>query len=369
MCTWLAITWWKDGKPSLVGALTGAVAGLACITPAAGYVPTWAAFIFGLLAGSGCYFAVRFKDYMKWDDALDVWACHGVGGVLGTILLGVFALKSVNPAGADGLIAGNWSFFGWQVLATVVIAAYAFVATFLILKLINAFGSIRVPDSRRAAGAGRGRARARPRTTSREVRRRRRPRGAAGARGTTGRAGPKGAAPPVRTYGAGRRPVRPRRARGRRDAPSDHAGAAESVPAGLLRPGTPAAPSALSQRSSSPTRNPTSLPSSSVSTRCLPDARAAPRNQRATLTPVTRASGTVEALADERLEDDPAVGESRDPVALDPAVGVRGASVRGRLEGDDPLLPSQRDVVAQGVGALLGLRRRTGASRRRRRRP
>ena len=75
----------------------------------AGYVPTWSAFVFGLLAGSGCYFAVRFKDYMKWDDALDVWACHGVGGVIGTILLGVFALKSVNPAGADGLIAGNWT--------------------------------------------------------------------------------------------------------------------------------------------------------------------------------------------------------------------------------------------------------------------
>ena len=147
MCTWLAITWWKDGKPSLVGALTGAVAGLACITPAAGYVPTWSAFIFGLLAGAGCYFAVVLKEKMKWDDALDVWACHGVGGVIGTILLGVFALKTVNPAGADGLIAGNWSFFGWQVLATVVIAAYAFGATYLILKLINAFGSIRVPDS------------------------------------------------------------------------------------------------------------------------------------------------------------------------------------------------------------------------------
>ena len=156
MCTWLAITWWKDGKPSLVGALTGAVAGLACVTPAAGYVPTWSAFVFGLLGGSGCYFAVRFKDFMKWDDALDVWACHGVGGVLGTILLGVFALKSVNPAGADGLIAGNWSFFGWQVLATVVIAAYAFVATFLILKLINAFGSIRVPDSVELQGLDEG---------------------------------------------------------------------------------------------------------------------------------------------------------------------------------------------------------------------
>ena len=152
MCTWLAITWWKDGKPSLVGALTGAVAGLACITPAAGYVPTWAAFVFGLLAGSACYFAVIFKQKMDWDDALDVWACHGVGGLLGTILLGVFALKTVNPAGADGLITGNWSFFGWQVLATVVIASYAFVVTFLILKLINAFGSIRVPDAMQLQG-------------------------------------------------------------------------------------------------------------------------------------------------------------------------------------------------------------------------
>jgi ammonia channel protein AmtB len=96
---------------------------------------------------SVCYFAVIFKEWMKWDDALDVWAAHGVGGFMGTILLGVFALKSVNPAGADGLITGNWSFFGWQVLATVVVAAYAFVATYLILKLINMFGSIRVPDA------------------------------------------------------------------------------------------------------------------------------------------------------------------------------------------------------------------------------
>jgi Amt family ammonium transporter len=127
MCTWLALTWWKDGKPSLVGALTGAIAGLACVTPCAGYIPTWAAFVVGLLAGSVCHYAVIFKDKMQWDDALDVWA-------------------------ARGLIAGNWTFFGWQVLATVVIAAYAFVATFLILKLIGLFGSIRVPDAAELKG-------------------------------------------------------------------------------------------------------------------------------------------------------------------------------------------------------------------------
>jgi Amt family ammonium transporter len=147
MCTWLAITWWRDGKPSLVGALTGAVAGLACVTPCAGYVPTWASFVVGLGAGSLCYFAVVFKQRMKWDDALDVWAAHGVGGTLGIILLGVFATYAVNPTGGQGLITGHFHFFGWQVMTAVVVAAYAFVATYLILKLLNVFGPIRVPDS------------------------------------------------------------------------------------------------------------------------------------------------------------------------------------------------------------------------------
>ena len=107
MCTWLAITWGGTGKPSLVGAFTGAVAGLACVTPCAGYVPTWAAFVIGLAGGLGVLLRRDVPDRMKWDDALDVWAAHGVGGVMGTILLGVFALQSVNAAGADGLIAGN----------------------------------------------------------------------------------------------------------------------------------------------------------------------------------------------------------------------------------------------------------------------
>ena len=99
MCTWLVLTWARNGKPSLVGALTGAVSGLVCITPAAGFVPTWSAFVLGVGAGVVCYYAIVVKQRMDWDDALDVWAVHGVGGVLGTILLGVFALYSVNPAG------------------------------------------------------------------------------------------------------------------------------------------------------------------------------------------------------------------------------------------------------------------------------
>jgi Amt family ammonium transporter len=146
MCTWLAITWWKNGKPSLIGAFTGAVAGLACITPCAGYVPTWAAFAIGVAAGSICYLAVVFRERRKWDDALDVWAAHGIGGLMGTILLGAFAYLTVNAAGADGLVAGGVAFFGKQVAAALLVAAYAFVVTWLILKALNRFEPVRVPD-------------------------------------------------------------------------------------------------------------------------------------------------------------------------------------------------------------------------------
>jgi len=146
MCTWLFISWWRGGKPSLVGAFTGAVAGLACVTPCAGYVPTWAAFIIGLLAGSICYGAVVFRERMRWDDALDVWAAHGVGGLTGTILLGVFAFLSVNAAGANGLAAGNPAFLGIQIGAVAIVAVYAFVMTWLILKVLDRFEPVRVPD-------------------------------------------------------------------------------------------------------------------------------------------------------------------------------------------------------------------------------
>jgi len=146
MCTWLFISWARDGKPSLVGAFTGAVAGLAMVTPAAGYVPAWAAFVIGVVAGSLCYLAVMFRERMQWDDALDVWAAHGVGGFVGTILLGAFAFLTVNAAGADGLFAGNAVFFGKQVAAALLVAAYAFGVTWLILKVLDRFQPVRVTD-------------------------------------------------------------------------------------------------------------------------------------------------------------------------------------------------------------------------------
>jgi len=146
MCTWLFISWKVDGRPSLIGAFTGAVAGLACVTPCAGYIPTWSAFIIGLLAGSVCYGAVKFKERMKWDDALDVWAAHGVGGIMGSIALGVFASTAVNAAGADGLLRGDPGFLGIQIAAVAIVGAYSFVVTWLILKIINIFEPVRVPD-------------------------------------------------------------------------------------------------------------------------------------------------------------------------------------------------------------------------------
>ena len=133
-------------QTSLVGALTGAISGLVCITPAAGFVPTWSAFVFGVAAGVVCYYAIVVKQKMDWDDALDVWAVHGVGGLLGTVLLGVFALASVNPAGVNGLLFGDAAFFGVQLASAAIVAGYSFAATYLILRVLNHFEPVRVPD-------------------------------------------------------------------------------------------------------------------------------------------------------------------------------------------------------------------------------
>ncbi|MEA5077707.1 MAG: ammonium transporter [Anaerolineaceae bacterium] len=145
MIVWLFISWIHEGKPSMTGALTGAVAGLATVTPAAGYVQPWAAAVIGALAAFVCYGAIQFRAKMGWDDALDVWGCHGVGGLLGVILTGVFASASVN--GVSGLIEGNVRQFGVQVLAGVLVAVFAFGMTWLILKIMNKFRPVRVPDT------------------------------------------------------------------------------------------------------------------------------------------------------------------------------------------------------------------------------
>jgi ammonium transporter, Amt family len=134
---WLILAWVLEKKPKFVGLLTGAVAGLATITPAAGYVTTKAAVIIGILAGAVCYFAVTLKNKMGWDDALDVWGVHGVGGMIGIILLGIFGTVAVNANGANGLLHGDSSFFIKQLVAVLISSVYAFGFTWIMLKLIN----------------------------------------------------------------------------------------------------------------------------------------------------------------------------------------------------------------------------------------
>ncbi len=145
--TWLLIEWRHAHKPHFVGLLTGAVAGLATITPAAGFVPIYASVIIGIAAGGICYSAILLKNRMRWDDALDVWGVHGVGGLLGIILLGVFASTAVNPNGGVGLIHGSAGFFAKQVAAGVGCSLYAFAFTFGMLKVINLITPVKVTEA------------------------------------------------------------------------------------------------------------------------------------------------------------------------------------------------------------------------------
>ncbi len=142
--TWLLLEWRISKKPKFLGLLTGSVAGLATITPAAGYVTTTSAVIIGISAGIICYFAVQLKNKRGWDDALDVWGVHGVGGCLGILLLGVFADNAVNASGVNGLLLGNTSFFLLQAGVMVGASLYAFLFTYGMLKVINMITPVKV---------------------------------------------------------------------------------------------------------------------------------------------------------------------------------------------------------------------------------
>src|SRR4029077_18230238 len=142
--TWMVVGWWQEKRPTFVGLLTGAVAGLATVTPAAGYVSPITAVMIGIASGVICYFAVALKNRLHWDDALDVWGVHGVGGMLGIVLLGVFAGTAINPAGGVGLVHGAGSFFGKQIAAGLGCSLYAFVFTYAMLKVIDVIVPVRV---------------------------------------------------------------------------------------------------------------------------------------------------------------------------------------------------------------------------------
>jgi ammonium transporter, Amt family len=150
--TWLAIAWIVEKKPKFVGLLTGAVAGLATITPAAGYVSTPTAVMIGILSGLVCYLAVSLKNKLKWDDALDVWGVHGVGGVLGVICLGIFGEVAMNPTGSNGLIYGGGTFFLKQTVAALGAALYGFLFTYVALWVINKVTRVRISKEDEEAG-------------------------------------------------------------------------------------------------------------------------------------------------------------------------------------------------------------------------
>ncbi|WP_199730982.1 ammonium transporter [Aquitalea sp. FJL05] len=149
---WFFLEWSHARQPKFIGLLTGAVAGLATITPAAGYVSLGTAAVIGVIAAVVCYYAVQLKNRLGWDDALDVWGVHGVGGLLGTLLLGVFASKAWNPAGADGLLMGNPDFLWKQVVAAVVSGLWAFGFTYGMLWLINKMTPVLIDEHTQETG-------------------------------------------------------------------------------------------------------------------------------------------------------------------------------------------------------------------------
>jgi len=153
MMTWILMDKLQTGKPTILGALSGAIAGLAAITPAAGYVNITAAIIIGFVAAICAYFAVsHLKPRFGYDDSLDVFGIHGVCGIVGTIAVGFFATPLINSAIKGGLIAGNPAQIGIQLIAVLVIGAYAFIMTWIIGKAIDKTIGLRVEEKEEIQG-------------------------------------------------------------------------------------------------------------------------------------------------------------------------------------------------------------------------
>jgi Amt family ammonium transporter len=154
--TWMAIEWATRGKPSVLGILSGSIAGLGTITPAAGYIEPWAALVIGISAGAVCYWAsVVLKNKLGYDDSLDVFGVHGVGGILGTLLAGVFAVRAINDVNkgqAVGLIDGNAGQVLTQLYGVIAVAVFCGIATWVILKIVDAMVGLRVTRDEETEG-------------------------------------------------------------------------------------------------------------------------------------------------------------------------------------------------------------------------
>lgn len=143
---WSLAEWKHRGRPTLLGIVSGLVAGLVAITPAAGFVSPSASLMIGFIAGVLCYGSVLMKEKLGYDDSLDAWGIHGVGGMIGALLTGVFARKALNPAGNDGLLAGNPMLLAKQALGLLAAGAWAVVLTVVILKVVDKLVGLRVSE-------------------------------------------------------------------------------------------------------------------------------------------------------------------------------------------------------------------------------
>lgn len=151
--TWMTLSWSQNKKPSAMGTVTGAVCGLVAITPASGFVGPVASIAIGIIAGVVTYLALYFRSAkVAIDDTLDVWAAHGIGGLTGAVLTGVFAEKAINEFGNNGLFFGNPAQLGIQITAVLVTATYSFVATYILLKIISYFSDLRVSKAEEKQG-------------------------------------------------------------------------------------------------------------------------------------------------------------------------------------------------------------------------
>jgi Amt family ammonium transporter len=147
MLAWMLMEQLRHGRPTALGSVSGAVAGLATITPAAGYVTPCAALCIGVVAGVVCFGAVELKSKLGYDDSLDVFGVHGIGGVIGMLAAGLLATVAVNPAASNGLLHGNPGQLGVQALAVLATITYAMAGTFVLLKVIGWFTPLRLaPD-------------------------------------------------------------------------------------------------------------------------------------------------------------------------------------------------------------------------------
>jgi len=150
--SWMLTDWVRKGKPSAVGISVGAVCALAAVTPASGYVGPMPAIVIGLAAGIVCNFVAGWRARTTLDDSLDVFACHGAGGMLGTFATGLFASTAINAAGPNGLFFGNPALVVAQLIGIVIVAGFAFVGSYALLRVINVFTPVRVSPKEEDAG-------------------------------------------------------------------------------------------------------------------------------------------------------------------------------------------------------------------------